>query len=281
MFLTRGDSDALLGKGAFLMRAVAPGARISMDAAQDGQLVFGDLTPDLLAALESQLSEVFIPLLAEGHATWGQLKPGEVETFRGDVDTFATSLGDTLRNIGGGIELEQPPPAYDLEEAALDVAAYTTAHPDMVRHLETLLESWCDDIEAHLAEQDEETMVSDRVGPRGIIEFWRIRTQKLASIVEQTRSRSFRQVITVMTQMVSRSGSASDHVRSASFTLLRRWKTLDVSVTEAANEARDNVKYLSTLDKFVEPLYTQPPPQIVGALPARMTRIKRVCHICR
>ena len=281
MFLTHGDSDRLTGKGAFVMRSAPEGERLSMDVALDGKVAFGDLTPDLLAALESQLSEVFMPLLAESHAAWGQLKEGEVEAFRADVSAFAGSLGDTLRNIGGGIELEQPPPQYDLEEAAIDVVAYSAAHPDLVRNLETLLESWCDDIEAHLSEQDEESMVTDRVGPRGIIEFWRIRTQKLASIVEQTRSRSFRQVITVMTQMVSRSGSASDHVRSTSFTLLRRWKTLDVSVTEAANEARDNVKYLSTLEKFIEPLYTQTPPQIVDALPALMNSIKMVFHISR
>lgn len=38
--------------------------------------------------------------------------------------------------------------------------------------------------------------------------------------------------------------------------LLRRWKQVDVDVTEAANEARDNVKYLFTLERFLEPLYS-------------------------
>ncbi|CAE7939206.1 ODA2, partial [Symbiodinium sp. KB8] len=131
MFLTHGDSDRLTGKGAFVMRSAPEGERLSMDVALDGKVAFGDLTPDLLAALESQLSEVFMPLLAESHAAWGQLKEGEVEAFRADVSAFAGSLGDTLRNIGGGIELEQPPPQYDLEEAAIDVVAYSAAHPDL------------------------------------------------------------------------------------------------------------------------------------------------------
>lgn len=37
------------------------------------------------------------------------------------------------------------------------------------------------------------------------------------------------------------------------------WKELDLKLTDAANESKDNVKFLSTLEKTLEPMYEGTP----------------------
>lgn len=52
-------------------------------------------------------------------------------------------------------------------------------------------------------------------------------------------------------------------------------------MTEQLNEAKDNVKYLHTLEKFIEPLYDGNPDSIKDTLPALMNSIKMIHTIAR
>jgi len=59
------------------------------------------------------------------------------------------------------------------------------------------------------------------------------------------------------------------------------YNRLDLLLTDKLNEAKDNVKYLTTLEKFVEPLYNGTPQQIIDTLPALMNAIKMIHTIAR
>ena len=60
-----------------------------------------------------------------------------------------------------------------------------------------------------------------------------------------------------------------------------KWTSIQLRVTEALNEAKDNVKYLQTLEKFIEPLYEGTPEAIKETLPALMNSIKMIHTIAR
>lgn len=59
------------------------------------------------------------------------------------------------------------------------------------------------------------------------------------------------------------------------------FQRIDLALTDKLNEAKDNVKYLSTLEKFIEPLYTGTPQQIIDTLPSLMNAIKMIHTIAR
>jgi dynein heavy chain len=63
--------------------------------------------------------------------------------------------------------------------------------------------------------------------------------------------------------------------------LLSEYKNIENQLTEKLNEAKDNVKYLTTLEKFIEPLYDGTPEEINDTLPALMNAIKMIHTIAR
>ena len=52
-------------------------------------------------------------------------------------------------------------------------------------------------------------------------------------------------------------------------------------MTDALNEAKDNVKYLTTLDKSLEPLYIGTPASVIDGLPALINNVKMMYAVAR
>ena len=61
----------------------------------------------------------------------------------------------------------------------------------------------------------------------------------------------------------------------------KRWKLIDMRVTDAANESKDNVKYLTTLEKALEPMYVGDVRKILDGVPALMNSVKMMYAVCR
>jgi dynein heavy chain len=56
---------------------------------------------------------------------------------------------------------------------------------------------------------------------------------------------------------------------------------IEVDLSDKLNQAKDNVKYLGILEKFIEPLYKGTPETIIETLPALMNAIKMIHTIAR
>ena len=144
-----------------------------------------------------------------------------------------------------------------------------------------MVEGWCTQITRYLNEVPAEQASRDKLpGPRQVLEHWRGRMTRLTSITEQLKTREVKNVLACLAS-VAKNDRTDDTVRQGVFTLLRRWKQVDIAITEGANEAKDNMKYLFTLDKFIEPLYLADPTAISDTLPALLNSIKMIHTIAR
>jgi dynein heavy chain len=281
-FLSDGESVKLSSKCCFFMRNTAAGEPVNPDVGNDGTLIFGELCGTALRSVETMLANVFQPLLKEqSFKGWGQTDDTQKQEFHGKMDKFVVDLQEALRSQLGGIELAKPDPNYDYDIKSFPQKV--VADKNMLTHFEDLLESWCVSIEQVInqtdavyteAEQDTET----DVGPMSELEYWRQHMRRLTSIMEQLKTKECKSVIACLSALTK---NPQDQNRQKLFSLLRRWKEIDINITEAANEAKDNVKYLFTLERFLAPLYSGTPTTIVDTIPALMNSIKMMYTIAR
>jgi dynein heavy chain len=105
--------------------------------------------------------------------------------------------------------------------------------------------------------------------------------RKLTCVSEQLRSKNCRTVFDVLNHAASATGDNANRPRDKIYLATSKWRSIELRVTEALNEAKDNVKYLQTLEKFIEPLYDGTPESIKDTLPALMNSIKMIHTIAR
>ncbi|KAH0792655.1 Dynein heavy chain family protein [Histomonas meleagridis] len=129
------------------------------------------------------------------------------------------------------------------------------------------LQQWCSQIQSLLSVTEQVRQEDENSGPRAEMDYWRERMSIFSSLIESIKSQPTRIVISVL--------KAAKH---PSITL---WNELDIKITESANEAKDNVKYLSSLEKYTELLYVLDPPGINEIVPGLISSVSMVHSISR
>lgn len=261
--------------------------------AKGNDLVVGHIIGDPLASLEYSLSHIFSHY-AENKLDWGKASATDTEEFQTELKRSGATIADTLHAIGGGLELSQVDPSINLEETSRNSTVKNKGNKPLVQpvvyeRLQATLEDWIAQIEQYLAGIDASAGATTKngnpqfiehiKGPMGILNFWRVRMSKLSSIVEQLKRKDVVFVTSILASLTK--GNTQAAQTSPIIPLLRHWKDLDMSVTEAANEAKDNVKYLSTLEKFIEPIVHGTPLTAMDSLPALINAIKMIHTIAR
>jgi dynein heavy chain len=181
------------------------------------------------------------------------------------VNKFDVFLENSVESMSKEVELENPHPRFVMEDKKPSAWARAAMDTEMLMHYERLVESWSANIERLLMEKPKGE--TDDADPTSEYDYWRQRTTRFNSVAEQLKRTQSRNIIGVLTTAKSK--------------LIKKWKVVDNSVTDALNEAKDNNKYLSTIEKYTEPLYSDNPEHVMDVLPSLMNNVKMMHTIAR
>ncbi|XP_071819604.1 dynein axonemal heavy chain 5-like isoform X1 [Apostichopus japonicus] len=269
LFITNGTSDPLSGMCYFFLR-ITPKAITTANIAQEINFSMMDCTNGkLLDGLSTLLSKVMVPAL-KSNESWGEIKDnGQVSDFLEQLEQFVHSLSTAKDNMDGRVELSESDSLEGLLDTLKSPSDYLAAAsvPDTVEKLEELCLQWCRQIEQVLAESEQMRKEADDIGPAAELDHWKKRMAKFNSLLEQVKSPRCKATVGVL--------------HAAKSKVLKQWKQLDIRITDAANEARDNVKYLYTLDKFFGPLVKSDPKSMMEHIPSLMNSIRMIHSISR
>jgi dynein heavy chain len=229
------------------------------------------------------VNNIYKPMVDSlGAEDWDQCEGEQKKEFASNFDKFAKELYEAMNSQQSKITLEPLPEEFRETAKNFNSNAKSDAKTtDMILAFERLFNKWQEKIEAALAEADAEKNNQRDAGPMMELEYWKKRMRKLTGIAEQLRSRNCRTVVDVLDQAGKPNSEHSGGQKDKIYLATSNWNGMENRVTEALNEAKDNVKYLQTLEKFLEPLYTSNPTTIKETLPALMNSIKMIHTIAR
>ncbi|XP_052345672.1 dynein axonemal heavy chain 5-like [Oncorhynchus keta] len=225
----------------------------------------------LLKSVEQLLSEIFIPSLKKMDHGWGELASPQAQSvkqnFLSSLDSFVSVLAGAQESLQEKVNLKVCD-EFDLKtlKGPSDYIAVANS-AEATEKIEACMKVWIKQIEQVLAESDQLRKEADDLGPRAELDHWKKRMSRFNYLLDQLKSPDVKSVLGVLMMAKSK--------------LIKSWRELDTRITDSANEAKDNVKYLYTLEKFCDPLYNSDPVSMVEAIPGLINAIRMIHRISR
>uniref|UniRef100_A0A1I8FY30 Dynein heavy chain 5, axonemal n=1 Tax=Macrostomum lignano TaxID=282301 RepID=A0A1I8FY30_9PLAT len=270
IFVSDGSSAPIRGPCAVFMRPDSQQAVTEANISRDVTFFSIDGSDGILRGVEQVLSTVLVPQLRELQGSgWGQLECQEHarEQFLNGLENFVNMLNTAQETINDRVVLK-PCTGFDLKRLkTITDINQAASQADSLAAVEECAASWMKQIEQVLAETEQIRREADNVGPRAELDYWKRRMAKFNYLLDQLKSNDVKQVLGVLNAAKSKS--------------LKTWFEMDRRITDNANEAKDNVKFLYTLDEHCMPLYHSDPVKMVDMIPKLINGIRMIHSISR
>ena len=246
LFITDGESEKLKEKAVYFYRNVPEGRSINLSEVLDQDVIFGEISPNTIVQIEGVMSNIYDPLIDHNSTEdWGKCEGEQRQEFLQITKKFTNDLVQTMKSLSNGLSITN----FDHRE-------YNQKANDKERieFLQSKFSKWLEDIDRLLKDDSDQKREPPDAGPRTELDYWKGRMQRITSLNEQLKTPDFM----LAKNMLLRERSKDPKLRGNEDNyqkLMSQYNLIDISITDKLNEAKDNVKYLTTLEKFIDPLY--------------------------
>ena len=234
----------------------------NMDNTLAAGVIYGDPVQSFQSMFSDSYSSVINTAIDQADS---EINKRELKQLVDSINRKTETLSQAIVATGKAVVLEQP----NLHDVTMESASIlAAARDDVICHkFAKTMQKWCTQIQNLLSVTEQVRQEDETSGPRAEMDYWRERMSIFSSLVESIKTQPMRIVISV--------------VKVAKHPIVTLWNELDVKITEAANEAKDNVKFLSSLEKYTELLYALDPPECAELIPGMITSVSMVHNISR
>ncbi|KAM5298595.1 dynein axonemal heavy chain 8-like [Ctenodactylus gundi] len=230
-----------------------------------------DASKGLLHGIRNILGNIFLPAIL-ATSNWGALsqsKQGESEKhiFIETINRYLSFLDGARVSIEGTVNLKKIDNVDFSRLQTFDEVTSAASNSETLHQLEEVLMVWYKQIEQVLIESEQMRKEADDSGPLTELQHWKCMSAKFNYIIEQIKGPSCRAIINVLTVAHSK--------------LLKNWRDLDARITDIANESKDNVRYLYTLEKVCQPLYNYDLVSMAHGIQNLMNAIRMIHSVSR
>uniref|UniRef100_A0AAG5D7L6 AAA+ ATPase domain-containing protein n=1 Tax=Anopheles atroparvus TaxID=41427 RepID=A0AAG5D7L6_ANOAO len=193
---------------------------------------------------------------------YGQCSDTQRSNFKYGVNRFINFLKSTEKDISQRIIFDYDQNLYKGFLLTTVQVQETARDREKVGRIEQTFHRWMEQMQFASTQGDHIEQAPHHVGPLVELEYWRTVLTRYTSISEFTETKVFRQFLQCL--KISRSK------------LVKVWDKLETALTAKLIEARDNVRFISSIERFWDPLYRCEPPEATRCMASLLEVIRQV-----
>ena len=205
-----------------------------IDIIMSKALEWGILNGRNLVMLEQVISQIYLPLIAAESVADNNSNTSE--EFLVNLRKFASHMRRTIQQVDGDVKLKLPSvPLTTLQDTAACIS-----NPTLLVDIERHIDAWTGTIGSVIDVQIKRTPVGK--GPLAELDYWVERSSTMTALYEQLQVPEVQAILAIVTK--------------AGLSCINPFENQRRDLMRLYTEAKDNVKFLSTLERHFKNLTT-------------------------